>query len=129
MSSRAYPIKYRWYATRERWNFFRKVCRQCFKKNRLALELLYHAKNSQNGWLQFTPKIPSFLKRISCTKSACEVISGYFILISFHDKNSTPLARRVMKGQLQLKDHDWLSSRTLKLYERGRKRCFNVSLI
>ena len=33
-------------------------------------------------------------------KLACEVINGDFILISFHGKNSTPLARRVMEGQL-----------------------------
>ena len=50
-------------------------------------------------------------------KRACGVIYGDFILISFHGKNSTPLARRVMEGQLQLKEHDWPSKRTLKLYE------------
>jgi len=51
-------------------------------------------------------------------KRACEVVNGDFIFISFQDKNLTPLARRVMEEQLQLKEHDWLSKRTLKLYER-----------
>ena len=54
-------------------------------------------------------------------KRACEVINGDFILISFQDKNSTPLARRVMEEQLLLKEHDQLSNKlkTLKVYERG----------
>ena len=55
-------------------------------------------------------------------KLASETINGDFIFISFHDKDSTPLARRVMEEQLQLKEHDWLSKRTLKLYEKDASK-------
>ena len=50
-------------------------------------------------------------------KLACEVINGDFIFLSFQDKAFTPLVRTIMEEQLQLQEHDWLSTKTLKLYE------------
>ena len=50
-------------------------------------------------------------------KRACELINGDFIFLSFQDKALTPLARKVLEEKLQLQEHDWLSTKTLKLYE------------
>jgi len=50
-------------------------------------------------------------------KRACEVINGEFIFLSFQDKSFTPLSRKVLEEQLQLKRHDWPSEKTMKLYE------------
>ena len=49
-------------------------------------------------------------------KRACEIVNGDFIFISFQEKDSTPLVRRVMEEQLQLKEQGWPSRKMLKLF-------------
>ena len=56
-------------------------------------------------------------------KAASKVINGDFIFISqVQDKSLTPLARKVMEEQLQLKEHGWLSNDKMKLYERDASK-------
>ena len=49
---------------------------------------------------------------------ACEVINGDFIFLSFQSKSLTPLARKVMEEQLQLKVYDHYFNLSMKLYQR-----------
>lgn len=51
-------------------------------------------------------------------KRACEVVNEDFIFLSFHDKSFTPLVRKVMEEQQQLKVHEHYFKKTMKLYER-----------
>ncbi|XP_020629121.1 histidine N-acetyltransferase-like [Orbicella faveolata] len=52
-------------------------------------------------------------------KRACEVINSDFIfLVFFQEKSLTPSARKMMEEQLQLKEHDWHTKKTMKLFER-----------
>ena len=52
-------------------------------------------------------------------KRACEVINGDLLFLSFQDKSLTLSARKVMEENLQLKEDDWPSEKTINLYERG----------
>ena len=52
-------------------------------------------------------------------KRACEVINGDLLFLSFQDKSLTLSARKVMEENLQLKEDDWPSEKTINLYEIG----------
>ena len=91
-----------------------------FPQNRSALEPFRHACVKFAEWLAAVyTKDPVLFEAhlLHQLKRACEVINGDFIFLSFQDKALTPLARKVMEEKLQLQEHVWLSTKTLKLYE------------
>lgn len=113
------PIEYRLYFARNRRNIRWKMCRHLPKIYQFW-DFLAKVKVSALACLGLfwwpEPNLYEAHLRYQF-RHACGVIKNDFVFVSFHDKSLSPLVKKLMEEELQLRVCEYYKNKTMKLYE------------